>query len=273
MRCRVALFSLIPALATLCGCNGPSSADKGKQPTSGDVKAVPKAIAAQATQLRKEGDDDAAFKLKYKDAPIEVEGVVWAVELGEKSVVGDPDVPSKVSSIALAGREKVDNIFDTVECYLKEPDTFRKVGLGQRTKLRGKIANQAAKGRVVLLDCVFVSESPSELRAGSAEELAAEYEKDRAGFLDKYEGKAVLVKGAVERVAQHPPYDYPTAYMKGTKDVGVACNISILHRGIADRLKAGDTTEFLCRVQKNADPEKLTDKTLALSDCQPVPQK
>jgi hypothetical protein len=171
--------------------------------------------------------DEATFKAKYFDKPIQIAGTIYSIN-GFTGIVMLRDPADTVSA-------------NYAQCYLMDYASYGKLSNGQSVTLRGIAVGEA--GSAALEDCEIVAAGPSTGVTIAAADLASEFAKDPDATMQKYApvagSKTIFLTGPL--LARNIDPDEPVPHLVlGTDTAKVDCTFS---DGDAKRLaglKAGD---------------------------------
>jgi hypothetical protein len=114
--------------------------------------------------------DEATFKAKYFDKPIQIDGVIFGIN-GFNGIVMLRDPGDTVSA-------------NYAQCYLMDYASYGKLSNGQSITLRGIAVGEA--GSAAIEDCKIITAGPSTGITITAADLAGEFAKDPDATVQKY---------------------------------------------------------------------------------------
>ncbi|HEX4125034.1 MAG TPA: hypothetical protein VHY37_09950 [Tepidisphaeraceae bacterium] len=156
--------------------------------------------------------DDAAFKARYYDKPVELAGVVHSIN-GFTGVVMLRD-PTDAGSTNYA------------QCYLTNYADYGKLSNGQAVTLRGIAVGEA--GASAIEDCQIESASSSMAVAITAADLAGEFARDSDAAMKKYApdsgAKTIFLTGPL--FSRNPEDDPTPQLFLGTDSAKVDCTFT-----------------------------------------------
>ena len=197
--------------------------DVSAQDKGGVVRLDPEAFAAEVAK------GERAAATKYKGKAIELSGKVADVH---RAADGRVFISLPAKSAGILG----------VTCFLKDPDVFGKVVKGQDVTVRGKVGDMPVG--VQLADCELVNVGPSPALTYTAQEMAAEWARDRRAAGRKWAGKVVIVSGVVADTRAND-VGAINAFLRGADPVWVDCGFTAFEKAAAEKIKAGDRVKVV----------------------------
>jgi hypothetical protein len=208
------------------------------------IKVDPEAFAAEIKA------DAKAVAAKYKGKLIEMTGTVAGIyrNFGDVQYVG---LPSKTAGTL------------GVTCVTKDQKLFGKVFKGQEVTVRGKYPDPQYGYQIE--DCEIVKKGPSPALTYTADEMAAEWARDKEAATKKWKDKPIVVSGLIVE-SKVNDVGAVNVYLKAPNKKRVDCGFTAFEKEIATKLQTGTTVKF---VGEFVDFESK-DEEPALRFCMPV---
>lgn len=150
-----------------------------------------------------------------------------------------------------------------VTCVTKDQKLFGKVFKGQEVTVRGRYPDTQYGFQIE--DCEIVKKGPSPALTYTAEEMAAEWAKDKDAAAKKWKDKPIVVSG---EVADKKASDVGAVslFLKAGGGKRVDVGFTAFEKEIAGKFKAGDKVKVVGEFYESESKDEVT----ALRMCMPV---
>jgi hypothetical protein len=166
--------------------------------------------------------------MMFRDAAIELTGTIRMVGSDGKDCV----ITLEAGTSALG-----------VSCQIVgEKEPWARLARGQKIKLRGQFP--AFFADAALVNCTLVELGPSTAVQAKAEDLAAEFAKDKEATVKKYREKTVIIAGVVESKRSND-LGAIKVILKSAGPVRTQCGFTAFEKAEAEKLQPGERVRIV----------------------------